>query len=382
MTIQQAIQVQWYWELLHSLVIEYPLALCALALPWTGSLSLLVTMVLVQYATVTLKQSIYQLRGSQGPDSFADVLGWAEHLYEALALDTKLYTGKVKYPISSSKPEGMKLSFRNVSFRHGEGGPLAVSRVSFDIQPGSLALIVGVNGSGKSSLISLIPRLRELSGGEIRIDDKPMTDYDVASLRQAMAGISQDEDMYPLTLRENMLQCEKCGPELTEEPALIDQAAEMGGTYQFIHKHVETKRNERVEMLDAVLDPAPVAGQSMEGCGNAHITRAAIRELEANTPIRLILCDEATGALDPLAEDNILKNLTDMKGTPGTKQPGKTIVLVTHRFAHLAQKADVILVMKEGKLIQQGKHEDLIREQGEYAAMYNAQVDGFSERDV
>ncbi|KAJ6619564.1 hypothetical protein B0H10DRAFT_2216834 [Mycena sp. CBHHK59/15] len=126
----------------------------------------------------------------------------------------------MRYPI---RPEGLKLSFRSVSFR--EDRPLAISHVSFNIQPGSLTLIVG-----KSSLISLIPRLRELSGGKICIEDKALADYDVASLRQAMVGISQDKDMYPLTLRENELQCEKRGPELTEEATLIDQASQMGPT--------------------------------------------------------------------------------------------------------------------------------------------------------
>ncbi|KAJ7475922.1 P-loop containing nucleoside triphosphate hydrolase protein [Mycena latifolia] len=379
MTIQTAIQVQWYWDLLHSLIVEYPLALCALMLPWSDPLSSLVTMVLVQHATTILQQSIYLMRGSQGPDPLAEVLEWAERLYESLAFDTEIYRGTAKYP------DPFLISFRNVSFRHNPDEPLAVSDVSFDIQAGSLVLIVGANGSGKSSLLSLIPGLYELSEGQVLIDDRPLAEYDVGSVRGAMACLSQDEDMYPLSLRTNMLMGAEYSAQ--REAEVLERAAQMGCAFP--------------SKWETIIDPAPVSAQCMQGCGHGYISPAAMEELDAHGPsftptkvsggekqrlaatrmfarllhlkdqVRLIVCDEATGALDSRAERDILKQVKDMR-------VGKTVIMVSHNFGDLVKEADVILVMKEGKLVQQGTHTELmLDDRGEYAEMYNAQADGF-----
>ncbi|KAJ7285072.1 P-loop containing nucleoside triphosphate hydrolase protein [Mycena rebaudengoi] len=394
-TISSTIRVQWYWEMLHTIILDYPLAICVLTLPWSGSLSWLVTMVFLQHATMTLKQSIYQLRGSEGPDSLAEVFGMADSLYEAIALDTNLYRGVVNYDPSASHPAGMKLEFKNVSLQlSAQGSP---ADVSFEIAPGSLVLIVGANGSGKSSLLSLLPRIREPSSGEILIDGKPLREYEVESVRRAMACLSQDEDVYPLSVRDNILLGERPDPEM--DPERIDEAALLGGAYQFIHSLTDEKTLKKTLRHYAVLDPAPVTGMSMQGCGNGLPTIAAMEQLEDNTPstrpvsmsagerqrlaatrlfarllrntdVRLILCDEATGALDSPAEDMILDRLAEQK------TQGKTVVLVTHRWARsLASKADVIVVMAEGKVVQTGKHDDLISDgEGEYAKIYCAQV--------
>ncbi|KAJ7455373.1 P-loop containing nucleoside triphosphate hydrolase protein [Mycena galericulata] len=384
-SIAMTIQVRWYWDLI-SLIVDYPLAICALILPWADPLSSLVTMVLVQHATTTLQQSIYQLRGNPEPDTLVDVLGWAKDLYEAVALDSELYRGKAQYPDKKrSDRAGMKVSFRNVSFKYQADGPLALSDVNFEIAPGSLALIVGVNGSGKTSLLSLIQRLQEPSGGEIRIDDKPIAKYDVDSLRGAMACLSQDEDMYPLSLRQNMLM----GAEGDESTKTLEAAAKMGCASQLIDR--------LPRKFDTVLDPAAVIAQSAQGCGHGHISAAVMSELEEHghnvmqtsvsggekqrlaatrlfarllnlkDRVKLIVCDEATGAMDPCAEKEILHQLKGLRHE-------KTVILVTHRFGGLVKEADVILVMKEGRLVQRGTHTELMRDGGEYAEMYRAQI--------
>lgn len=163
---------------------------------------------------------------------------------------------------------------RNVSFRHREGAPLAVSDVDFEIPAGSLAVVVGANGSGKSSLLSLLPRLQEPSAGEILIDDKPLAEYDVDSLRGAMACLSQDEEMYPVTLRQNMLMGR--GRDIEADAEILRAAAHMGRATDLI---------ERLPLkYDTILDPASVAAQSMQGCGIGHVSDAAMRELEAHGP--------------------------------------------------------------------------------------------------
>ncbi|KAJ7714963.1 P-loop containing nucleoside triphosphate hydrolase protein [Mycena maculata] len=391
-SMQMSIQVQWYWDMLHSLIVDYPLAICALTLPWADPLSSLVTMVLVQHATATLKESIYLLRGSQGPDTLADVMKWAGNLYEAIALDSEVNGGTAPYPDpDSSKAEGMKVSFRDVSFRYDEHGPLALSNVYFDIPAGSLALIVGANGSGKSSLLSLIQRVQEPSGGEILVDDKRIGEYDVGSLRGAMACLSQDEDMYPFSLRDNLLlDVKREDRDEAHNIQVLAQAAEMGCASGLI--------DSLPNKYATVLDPEPVSGQSAGGCGHGYISDAAMDEFDKHGPncrptlvsggekqrlaatrlfsrllrlqdrVKLIVCDEATGAMDPRTEKDILQQVKDMRA-------GKTVIFVTHRFGELAKEADVILVMKEGRLVQRGTHKQLMRRGGEYAEMYDAQTD-------
>ncbi|KAJ7274300.1 P-loop containing nucleoside triphosphate hydrolase protein [Mycena haematopus] len=359
LSIQAEIRVQWYWELLHAVIVDYPLALCALILPWSDPLSWLISMVLVQHATATVQQSIYQLRRTQGPDSLTEVLRWAEHLYEAIALEGELNSGTIKYPSPLSSENGMKITFRqvlsrNVSFRHGSEGPLAVSGVNFEIPAGSLAVVVGANGSGKSSLLSLLPRLRDPSAGEILIDDHPLSDYDLDSVRGAMACLSQDETMYPLTLRQNMLMGATRDVEW-----ILERAAQMGRAADLVDRFPLK--------YDTILDPAAIAAQNMQGCGIGYASDAAMSELRAHGPsfkqtpvsggekqrlaatrlfsrllqrkdrVRLIVCDEATGAVDSCAERDILRNLKELGGERMTR------IFVTHRFGDLVKEADIIL---------------------------------------
>ncbi|KAJ7903462.1 P-loop containing nucleoside triphosphate hydrolase protein [Mycena olivaceomarginata] len=394
-SLQSSIQVRLYWDLLHAIVVDYPLALCALILPWVDPLSTLVSMVLVQHASTTLKESIRMLRENRGPDTLLEVLGWAKRLYEAVALESELNRGTAEYPRPWSSTKGMNITFRNVSFRHREGAPLAVSDVDFEIPAGSLAVVVGANGSGKSSLLSLLPRLQEPSAGEILIDDKPLAEYDIDSLRGAMACLSQDEEMYPVTLRQNMLMGR--GRDIEADAEILRAAAHMGRATDLI---------ERLPLkYDTILDPAAVAAQSMQGCGIGHVSDAAMRELEAHGPsflptpvsggekqrlaatrmfsrllqrkdcVRLIVCDEATGAVDSCAERDILRNMKELGAGHTTR------IFVTHRFGDLVKEADIILVMKEGRLVQRGTHTELMQEAlqsggcREYADMYLAQAD-------
>lgn len=149
-----------------------------------------------------------------------------------------------------------------------------MSAVDFEIPAGSMAVVVGANGSGKSSLLSLIPRLREPWAGEILIDDTPLVEYDLDSVRGAMACLSQDEDMYPLTLRQNMLM--GAVREGKRDDETLEMAAEMGCASDLI---------DRLPLkYETILDPAPVTAQSMHGCGNGYITDEAMAELEMHGP--------------------------------------------------------------------------------------------------
>ena len=150
----------------------------------------------------------------------------------------------------------------------------AVVDVSVDIEPGQLVVIVGQNGSGKSSLLKLLPMITRPSSGGVYIDDKLITEYDINQVRNAMAILSQDEKMFPLSLHDNMLMglTERAwrlnSQQSTEK--LIEYASRLGGSWDIM----------RNVGLDTVLDPVCVVRQSTEGFGNGKVERAAYDELD------------------------------------------------------------------------------------------------------
>ena len=199
------------------------------------------------------------------------------------------------YPTSTSDAAGMKISFkyvqsldfhivddlaqnRHVSVtyegRHETRTINAVADVSVDIEPGQLVVIVGQNGSGKSSLLKLLPAIMQPSSGDVYIDDKSIVEYGIDKVRNAMAILSQDERMFPLSLRDNMLMglTERSwrlnSQQSTEK--LVERAARLGGSWDIM----------RSVGINTILDPARVIRQSTECIGNGKVDRAAYDELD------------------------------------------------------------------------------------------------------
>jgi ABC-type multidrug transport system fused ATPase/permease subunit len=154
-----------------------------------------------------------------------------------------------------------------------------------DIEPGQLVVIVGQNGSGKSSLLKLLPVIMQPSSGDVYIDDKLITEYGINQVRNAMAILSQDERMFPLSLRDNMLMglTERAwrlnSQQSTEN--LIEYASRLGGSWDIM----------RNVGLNTVLDPVRVIRQSTECVGNGKVERAAYDELDrcaaTVTPVKI-----------------------------------------------------------------------------------------------
>ncbi|EDR06393.1 ABC transporter, partial [Laccaria bicolor S238N-H82] len=251
---------------------------------------------------------------------------------------------------------------RNVSFHYpGCQNHPSVCNVSLTIEPGQLVVLVGVNGSGKTSLLKLIAGLSCACGGEIEIDDHPVHEYDSRHLRRSMAFMTSSEDIYPVSLRENILMgLDDCGFELSDVAEKIEEAARLGGAYDVVQRLGQ----------DAILNPCRVLGQSLRGCGNGEIGDAALRELDLHSPALMIL-DEPTSALDSMAERDFFKRFREIGN-------GKTMIFVTHRFGSIVKNADMILCIDGGKVVQQGTHAELIEKNGRYAELYNVQAAAFS----
>jgi ABC-type multidrug transport system fused ATPase/permease subunit len=156
-------------------------------------------------------------------------------------------------------------------------GANAINKVSLDIKPGQLVVIVGDNGSGKSSLLKLITKLVCPTSGNVKIDGKDIETYDLNRLRRSIAFLSQHEEIYPVSLAENVLMGV---PNLTEKHAecrgLVDEATRLGGAYDLVQKLGYEK----------VVNPPSIVGLSFQGCGNGPISDQAVVELDYYTAHR------------------------------------------------------------------------------------------------
>ncbi|KAJ4465983.1 P-loop containing nucleoside triphosphate hydrolase protein [Lentinula edodes] len=367
------IPIPWYWQTLE-MVVEIPLIIFLFTYPIIekgSSLSWLMTGLFVQYASSKLRQNIQKVRTAQKP--LHEVLGLAEQFYKGLSFENPLLEGARAYPD------------RTRSFS------LAVQDVSFDVLPGQFVLLVGQNGSGKTSLLHLISRLFDPSTGAILIDGVPIQDFDLQSLRESMVVLLQTEEIYPISIRDNLsISLSESDRELCNtKPESFDRAAKMGGSYDFI--------NDLKEKYETVLNPVSLFTTSSDVFGNGTVPLAVVEEMRRNAPcmapiplsggekqrliasrafmklnnhsdVRLLIVDEATSALDAIAERNILGKFRE-------HGVHKTTIFVTHQFRYLAHEADLILCMHEGRLVQKGTHRQLISDtEGEYAKLYNAQV--------
>ncbi|KAK2459494.1 hypothetical protein APHAL10511_008478 [Amanita phalloides] len=385
--------IPWYWEVGQSMVFENPMIVFAVISMWNLPASALFSMALIQYAVATLKLDFYRLRSGYANLTLRDMMLKAKALYETIERmeDEPTLT---PYPTPTSNNAGMKVSLKHVSVTYE--GELdrketnAVVNVSLDIEPGQLVVIVGKNGSGKSSLLKLLPMITQPSSGDIYIDDNPINEYDINHLRNSMAVLSQDEALFPLSLRDNILMGLTDRALHSNSPwskeCMVEHAAKLAGSWDIIHD----------VGADTILNPVRVVRQSMECVGNGKIDRAAYAELDRcaasakpimissgekqrllatrimiralnDENIKLIIADEPSSALDPIAERGIFSTFMRMR-------KGRTVIFVTHRFRYLVEHADLILCMADGRVVERGTHDQLIQSNGEYAGLYHAQA--------
>jgi ABC-type multidrug transport system fused ATPase/permease subunit len=223
----------------------------------------------------------------------------------------------------------------------------AIANVSITLGAGQLVVIVGANGSGKTSLVKLLTRLHNPSSGEILIDGVRANEYRVQDLRQAISLLSQDHALFPLSIKEDIALGRPYAPDVHGEPA-IAEAARKGGAEGFINKFTHK--------YDTVLDPVGTKGavglhpqhpimklyakleKTTEVSGGERQRLVAARTFMRITDekIKLVIVDEPSAAMDPEGEYELFKHLREARA-------GRTMVFITHRFGHLTKHADLIL---------------------------------------
>ena len=260
-------------------------------------------------------------------------------------LDTKQEIENQSYDKELKVTKSPSIEFKNVSFKHA-GRKDVLDNISLKIYPNQFIALVGESGSGKSTLIDLLLKFHEPSTGNIYINAQNLIDVASASIRHHISLVSQDIMLFNKSIKDNI----SYGSSNISEGSIAN-AATMSSAGYFI--------DELEESYDT-----PVGQFGIQLSGGQKQKIAIARAMLKDSPI--LVFDEATSALDQVSEKIVKNSLMSLKSN-------KTIIMVTHRLATI-KDADVIYVMKDGKIVEAGKHEELIAKRGEYHRLYSKKI--------
>ncbi len=243
-------------------------------------------------------------------------------------------------------PADGNVEFRNVCFSYGDDSGDVLKDISVKVDTGKTLAIVGHSGSGKSTLVSLLPRFYDLDSGEILLDGTPIRDYTLASLRNNISLVSQDVVLFNDTIENNLAY----GQLRQHSHAKLVQAAEAAYVLDFAN-----------DMPDGLKTMVGDRGVLLSGGQRQRI--AIGRALLKNAPV--LILDEATSSLDTGSERRIQSALNEL-------MKSRTTLVIAHRLSTV-EKADRIIVLDAGSIIESGTHSELLAANGHYAALYHMQ---------
>lgn len=268
-------------------------------------------------------------------------------LQEFMTIAPQIEASGTKLP--SANP---KIEFRNVSFRYPNCEQYVLKNCSFTIKPHEKIGLIGLNGSGKSTIIKLMFRFYDPEEGMILLDDVDLKEYNIYAVRKVFGVLFQDFVTYSLPLRE-IIALSDFDERFNDEK--LQRACDISGTSEVI-KDWENR-------FDSVLgrnyadNGKDLSGGQWQLVG---LARAYFKDSE------YMILDEPSAALDPISEDKIFEQLYHLS-------EGKSSVTISHRLSNTTL-ADKILVIEDGHIIEQGSHNDLLKKNGRYAYLFNLQA--------
>jgi ATP-binding cassette subfamily B protein len=242
-------------------------------------------------------------------------------------------------------PKG-KIEFQDVGFEYEPGSP-ALENISFAIEPGQVIALLGSTGSGKTSLVNLLPRFYEYTSGHILLDDVELKRYPRQYLRQNIGIVEQEAFLFSRSIRENISY--GVNREVTDEE--IEAAAKAAAIHTDILTFPEGYKT--------------VVGEKGVTLSGGQKQRVTIARTILKNP-RILIMDDSTSAVDTETEAEIREALNGL-------MKNRTTFIIAHRIQSITN-ADLILVMDKGKIIQRGKHEDLVKQEGMYRQIFNIQT--------
>lgn len=239
-----------------------------------------------------------------------------------------------------------KVSFDQVKFAYENSGNLVIKNFSADVKPGQKVAIVGPTGAGKTTLVNLLIRFNELTGGEIYIDDTPISSLTRENIHDLFCMVLQETWLFEGTIRENLIYNQQ---NITDEKLV--EACKAVGLHRFIQSlsdGYDTVLNDKVNLS---------AGQKQQ----LTIARAMLKDAP------MLILDEATSSVDTRTELLIQQAMDQL-------MEGRTSFVIAHRLSTI-KNADVILVLKDGDILESGSHTELLAKNGFYAELYNSQFE-------
>ncbi|MEX3919250.1 lipid A export permease/ATP-binding protein MsbA [Paraburkholderia sp. BR10872] len=237
-----------------------------------------------------------------------------------------------------------EVEFRDVSFAYGESHRVTLDHVSFRINPGEMVALAGPSGSGKTTLVNLLPRFFDPSGGQVMVDGVSIADYDVHALRNQIAMVSQDVVLFNDTVANNVAYGQTADRERVERAL---RAANLWETISALPEGMDTL----------------IGDNGMKFSGGQRQRLAIARAIYKDAPI--LILDEATSALDSESERHVQAALE-------TLMRGRTTLVIAHRLSTI-ERANRILVMDGGHIVESGTHQQLLEKGGMYAHLHKIQ---------
>jgi len=282
---------------------------------------------------------------------------YLNNLFELLAAKPSLTAPANAVPVA--QPMKGEIRFENVSFAYPGAESNAVTDLSFTVKPGETIAIVGRNGAGKTTMFKLICRLYDPTAGRILVDGVDLRDYSPEQLRAQIGAMFQDFVTYQATASENIglgsLEA------IADREAIVEASREAGAD-ELISSLPQGYETALGKWFDAGVNLSGGEWQKVA------LARAFMRDA------KILLLDEPTSALDAQAEYDLFERLR-------TLTRGRTAVYISHRFSTV-RRADRIVFLEHGRLVEEGTHEELMALGGRYARLFRMQASAYTGEDI